>query len=236
MSIGCCRGFVNPWEDGTVATPAAADGAPAESLEIRPPVQRRSREAWERVLNAGVELLEEGGYDAFTIAAVCERAHVAPRAIYARADNKDALFLAVYEHGMTRLRADQAVLMDEERWRGLPADQLAIGVVGEVAAIFFRHAALLRAVVLISGVHQEVYRRGAYYSRQLGDLVTNLLLLGRDAIDSPDPATAARAAFNAVFSALVLRVAYGPTFAAPLADDQIFLETLSLMVRRYLFR
>ena len=56
-----------------MGTPAAADGAPAESLEIRPPVQRRSREAWERVLNAGVELLEEGGYDAFTIAAVCDR-------------------------------------------------------------------------------------------------------------------------------------------------------------------
>jgi hypothetical protein len=85
-------------------------------------------------------------------------------------------------------------------------------------------------------VHPEVYRRGAYYSRQLGDLVTNQLLLGRDAIDDPDAETAARAAFNAVFSALVLRVAYGPTFAAPLADDQIFPETLSLTVRRYLFR
>jgi hypothetical protein len=113
---------------------------------------------------------------------------------------------------------------------------LASGVVSEVAAIFFRHAALLRAVVLISGAHAEVYRRGAYYSQQLGDHVANLLLLARDAIDDPDPETAVRAAFNAVFSALVLRVAYGPTFAAPLADDQIFLETLSRMVSRYLFR
>jgi len=224
------------WEDGTVATPAAAGGVPAESLEIRPPVQRRSREAWERVLNAGVELLEEGGYDAFTIAAVCERAQVAPRALYARADSKDALFLAVYEHGMARVRADQTVLTDEERWRDLPPDQLAIGVVNEVAAIFFRNAALLRAVVLISGVHPEVYRRGAHYSRQLGDQVTNLLLHARDAIDDPDPETAVRAAFNAVFSALVLRVAYGPAFATPPADEQTFLETLSTMVRRYLFR
>ena len=109
-------------------------------------------------------------------------------------------------------------------------------MVSEVAAIFVRHAALLRAVVLISGMHPEVYRRGARYSQELGDRVTNLLLLGRDDIDDPDPETAARAAFNAVFSALVLRVGYGPGFAAPLADDRIFLETLSLMVRRYLFR
>jgi AcrR family transcriptional regulator len=224
------------WEDGTMATPAAADGAPAESLEIRPPVQRRSREAWDRVLNAGVHLLEEGGYDAFTIAAVCNRAQVAPRALYDRADNKDALFLAVYEHGMARVRADQAVLTDQERWRDLPPDQLATQMVSEVAAIFFRHAAFLRAVVLISGVHAEVYRRGAYYSQQLGDQVTNLMLRARDDIDNPDPETAVRAAFNAVFSALVLRIAYGPAFAAPDIDEQTFLQTLSTMVRRYLFR
>lgn len=219
-----------------MATSAAAGGAPDESLEIRPPVQRRSREAWTRVLDVGVQLLEEGGYDAFTIAAVCERAQVAPRALYARADNKDALFLAVYEHGMARVRDDQAVLADDERWRDLSPEQLAVQVVREVATICFRHAALLRAVVLISGVHPEVYRRGAYYSRQLGDQVTNLLLRARDAIDNPDPETAAQAAFNAVFSALILRVAYGPAFATPPFDEQTFLETLSTMVRRYLFR
>ena len=218
-----------------MATSAAAGGAPAGSLGIRPPVQRRSREAWNRVLNAGVQLLEEGGYDAFTIAAVCDRAQVAPRALYDRADNKDALFLAVYEHGMARIRADQAVLTDEQRWRDLPPDQLAIEMVSEVAGIFFRHAAFLRAVVLISGVHAEVYRRGAYYSQQLGEQVAILLLRTRDAIDNPDPETAVRAAFNAVFSALVLRIAYGPAFAAPATDEQTFLQTLSMMVRRYLF-
>lgn len=46
-------------------------------------------------------------------------------------------------------------------------------------------------------------------------------------IEQPDPDTAAvRAAFNAVFSALVLRVAYGPAFATPAVDDETFIETL----------
>ena len=70
--------------------PAAADDTGPESLAIRPPLQRRSREAWTRVLDAGVTLLEEGGYEAFTIAAVCASARVPPRAIYARAASKDA--------------------------------------------------------------------------------------------------------------------------------------------------
>jgi hypothetical protein len=41
--------------------------------------------------------------------------------------------------------------------------------------VFSRHQALLRAVVLISGVHPEVYRRGSAYSREMGDLFTALL-------------------------------------------------------------
>src|SRR3954447_19499462 len=104
-------------------TPVDAD------LEVRPPKQRRSREAWNRVLDAGVGILEDGGHDAFTIAAVCARARVAPTAIYARTTSKDALFLAVYEHGIAGLRAEQDVFADDTRWSGLDAAGLVRGAV-----------------------------------------------------------------------------------------------------------
>ena len=48
---------------------------------VRLPLQKRSREAWERILGAGVDRLCQGGYDAFTIAAVCDWAGAPPRAI-----------------------------------------------------------------------------------------------------------------------------------------------------------
>ena len=215
--------------------PAPAGGPSHDSLTIRPPLQQRSRQAWSRVLDAGVTLLEEGGYEAFTIAAVCARAQVAPRALYARADTKDALFLAVYEHGMARVRADESVLAAEERRRGMPPGQVVEQAVRDVAGIFRRHAALLRSVVLISGVHPEVNRRGALYSQELGDRFTAVLLRVRDDIDDADPEAAIRAAFNAVFSTLVLRVAYGPAFATPATEDEAFLQALVTMVGRYLF-
>ena len=101
------------------------DQAEAAGLEVRPPKQRRSREAWRWVLDAGVAILEDGGYEAFTIAAVCDRAGVAPPAIYARTSTKDALFLAVYEHGIARLRADELALVDAPRWAELTAADLA---------------------------------------------------------------------------------------------------------------
>ena len=214
---------------------AMAGNADDPSLAVRPPLQERSRAAWQRVLDAGVTLLEDGGYEAFTIAAVCERAHVPPRALYARVDSKDALFLAVYEHAMTRVRAEQAVLSDVQRWRGLPAEQVVGRAVREVAGIFARHAALLRSVVLVSGVHPEVHRRGARYTQELGDEFTTLLLRAGAGADLPDPELAVRAAFDAVFSTLVLRTAYGPRYATSNMDEQTFIQTLAGMLQRYLF-
>jgi AcrR family transcriptional regulator len=213
-----------------------SSATPSESLEIRPPLQQRSREAWTRILDAGVALLEAGGYEAFTIAAVCERAQVPPRAIYARADSKDALFLAVYDHGMARLTAEQAVFTDDEQWRDLTAEQRCAKAVREVAGAFFRHAPLLRAVVLTSGAHPEVYRRGAIHVRELGDLFTARVLQAATDIDQPDAEAAVRAAFGMAFSALVVRTAYGPGFTAPATSDDEFLDTLTGMAGRYLFR
>ena len=195
--------------------PLERPDVPPGLLTIRPPLQQRSRETWARVLDAGVALLEEGGYEAFTIAAVCEGAQVAPRVIYARADSKDALFLAVYEHGIARVRADQAVFGDERRWQGLTADHLAREAVRDVALIFLRHAAFLRPVVLLSAAHPEVNRRGAMYVGELGDLFTSRLLRVSSQINHDDPEKAVRAAFSTVFSSLALRVAYGPAFAFP---------------------
>ena len=216
-----------------MSDPGASSDA---SLEVRPPRQQRSREAWSRVLDAGVAVLEDGGYEAFTIAAVCTRARVAPPAIYARTTSKDALFLAVYEHGVARLRADQRVFDDADRWAGLPPADLVCAAVAEVVGISLRHDAFLRAVVLVSAVHPEVRRRGAQYSQELGELFTAVVLRAAPCIAHPDPEAAVRTCFGTVFAATIIRVAYGPGFATPVPrdDDEFTAELGELAVRHLL--
>lgn len=206
-----------------------------DELEVRPPRQRRSREAWNRVLDAGVALLEEGGYEAFTIAAVCQRASVAPPAIYARASSKDALFLAVYEHGIAGLTTEQQVFDDAARWAGLPPDVLVRTAVAELVGIPLRHRPFLGAVVLISAAHAEVQRRGSRYSRLLGDQFVQVLRPAMDAVAHADPESAVRACFGSTFAATIIRVAYGPGFAslAPRTDEE-FAEDMAEMAVRYL--
>ncbi|SEK55823.1 DNA-binding transcriptional regulator, AcrR family [Blastococcus sp. DSM 46786] len=205
------------------------------ALEVRPPKQQRSREAWNRVLDAGVAILEDAGYDAFTIAALCERAAVAPTAIYARTTSKDALFLAVYEHGIGRLRAEQGVFADGDRWAGLAPADLVRAAVGETVGISLRHQRFLKAIVLLSAAHEEVQRRGDRYARELGDGFTAVVLRAGEAIAHPEPEAAVRSCFGTVFAATMIRVAYGPAFATPSPlDDDAFVAHLGETAVRYL--
>lgn len=206
----------------------------SSELGVRPPVQKRSREAWSRVLDAGVAILEEGGYEAFTIAAVCERASVAPRALYERVDTKDALFLAVYEHGMAALVAEHSVYDDSAAWRRLSTGEAVDRAVRELVGLFRRHAALLRSVVLISGVHSEVSRRGGEYTRDLGDRFTARLLERGAAAGARSPEREVRAAFEVAFSALVVRTAYGAGFSGGPASDRAFADGLRRMIVGFL--
>lgn len=209
--------------------------AAAEALAVRPPQQRRSRERWVQILDAGVALLKEGGYEAFTIAAVCERAGVAPPSIYARTPSKDALFLAVYEHGIARLRAGQEVFADDGRWSGLGPPELVRAAVAEMTDISLRNRRFLGAVILISGGHPEVRRRGSRYAEQLGEGFAAVVLRAADAIAHADPGQAVRACFGTIFAGLMFRTAYGGDFAtsSPVADDA-FVRDLAETAVRYL--
>jgi AcrR family transcriptional regulator len=219
----------------TVLSSIREDERVDAELEVRPPKQQRSREAWNRVLDAGVALLEDGGYDAFTIAGVCERALVAPTAIYARTTSKDALFLAVYEHGIARLRAEQEAFAEETRWAGLVPAELVRAAVGEMVGISLRHQRFLGAVVLLSAAHEEVRRRGDRYARELGDGFTGVVLGVAGDIAHPEPEPAVRACFGTVFAATMIRVAYGPAFATPSpVDDDAFMVHLGEVAVRYL--
>ncbi|HWU12324.1 MAG TPA: helix-turn-helix domain-containing protein [Streptomyces sp.] len=207
---------------------------PADGLAIRQPRQERTRQAWARILDAGVKIIEEGGYEAFTIAAVCERAKVAPRAVYDRTSSKDALFLAVYEHGVARVLVDQQVFTEPRRWEGLPPAELITDVVTELTALFARHTAFLKPVLLLSGAHPEVLRRGRGHVHLLADAVTGLLLTVRGHFTHPDPEAGARQCFATAFSACVVRTAHGADFATAPVDHDTFTAHLALSITRTL--
>jgi len=91
----------------------------------------------------------------------CERAGVAPPAIYTRTTSKEVLVLAVHEHGITRLQVVRGGFDDADRWARLSPPALVRTAVVEAVGGMLAHRRILRAVVLISAAHPEVQRRGS---------------------------------------------------------------------------
>src|SRR5215471_6700400 len=114
----------------------SARSQPAVAVEpetLRPPLQIRSRESLERVLDAGEKLLIEKGWDGFTVQEVSRRAGVSIGSIYARAPNKEALIFAVYDRTIARVGAENAAaLAPDSHWEGMTPREVVEGAVHEL--------------------------------------------------------------------------------------------------------
>src|SRR5271166_6429454 len=82
-----CWGIVNP-----AATICRVTSDPAP---VPPALQQRSRVTHERLFAAGTRLLEEGGEEALTVAAVADAAGLSVGSVYRRFGDKERLLAAI---------------------------------------------------------------------------------------------------------------------------------------------
>jgi AcrR family transcriptional regulator len=193
----------------------------ADGPLIRPPLQRRSQESLERVLQAGLELLQEVGFEGFTLQEVSRRAGVSIGSIYARAASKDALILAIYEREMERLAAENARLEQASDRAGLGPRELIETLVREMAQTMLGNASVLRVFMHRSVVDAEIRRRGAERSHEVARAFEGALLAHRAELRHADPELAVDVAYRFVYCALARRITHGPRFESEreLSDD-----------------
>jgi AcrR family transcriptional regulator len=181
-------------QDGPMVDPSAA---------VREPKQARSRESWERVLEVGRELIEEGGLGALTITEVCRRSGVSPPSLYARVDGKAGLFAAVYDRGMAEVQATEDLLFAGLPGRDASIEQQAADAAGAIARVFERHARFLRPVISTAESDPVLLARGAAESRRL---------LTRVAAAMDIDADVGEEVARTLYAECVLRTIYGATF------------------------
>src|SRR5438105_3189557 len=179
---------------------------------VRPPQQQRSRESFERVLEAAVELLETEGYPGFTLAEVSHRARVSIGSIYARVSSKDDLFYAIHERVMAQIGAENEVFSDLARWQRLPTRRLVIEAVRELAEPFRTHADILRVIMHRGAIDDVVANRGSANASGLAEQFEGVLLTRRQEITHPDPDLAVAVAYRMAYCTVARQVMYGPTF------------------------
>jgi AcrR family transcriptional regulator len=155
---------------------------------VRPPKQKRSRESLERVLDASIQLLEDDGFDAFTIQDLSQRAGVSVGAIYARFGNKESLLREVHRHAMALLGAQQEAIGP-----GGSSDDVGeaiVAAVRSVATVFRGNERLLRAFMHLGAADEEISRRGSAVSTELSRRFAASVLAHRAEIAHRDPETA----------------------------------------------
>lgn len=200
----------------------------SSSSAARAPRQERSRETWARVLDASLELLQEGGYAALTVDGICARSGTTPPSVYARAGNKEGLLLAIYEHAMARIGATGFDVSDPE-WDRLTAAALVRRAVDVVRGSWEDNAAVLRPIVHRAAHDPEIFRRGSRNSHELA--ADYRAVLAKAGIGERD----ADATFRLVYAALVERVMYGEGFESSVdLSDRAFRRMLGDAAVRYL--
>ncbi len=202
---------------------------------IRPPLQRRSQESLERLLRAGLEVLQEVGFEGFTLQEVSRRAGVSIGSIYARVPNRDALILAIYERAMGLLLEEEAQFERDSSAEGHSPREVIERLVSDMATIMLGNAAMLRVFMRQAPINPEIWRRGSAHSHTTAHLFAAAMLRRREEIKHPDPELAVDVAYRMVYCAIARRITHGPQFESPyeVSDEQLVRE-LARAVADYL--
>ena len=203
---------------------------------LNPPLQARSRAAFERVLDAGTDVLREGGFEAFTITEVSRRAKVSIGSIYGRA-NKEGLLLAIHARWAEGISLEQDALLRALDPGRMSADELVRAAVAAVAHVFREHGDLLHVFMIRGSLDATIRERGAEASARNAETFERLLLEHREAIAHEDPELAVDVAFRLVYSTLARRVMRGVAFESRRALSwQGLVDELGEVCVRYLLR
>ena len=200
-------------------------------------VQERSRQRIRDIIAAGLRLLENGGSNALTIAAVAKEANVAIGSVYQRFGTKEQLLAEIQAEFTESFlvefkdRMAKADLKD-----GAMPDQLVKAAVTAFAETFRVHANLLRVFVLLGTENIAVREVGAHITALCQEAFSELLIKAKPAIKRDDPAMAVDHAFRVLYASCIYQVVHGGEYEAGVPTSwQVLNEQLSLMVTLYLF-
>lgn len=206
---------------------------PTEPL-IRPPLQRRSQESLERVLQAGFEVLREQGMDGLTLQEVSRRAGVSIGSIYARVASREALIMAIYERTMAWTDDQDRLRRDAVREDLSPRERIE-KIVTDTISDMLGHADVLRVFMRQAPLNADIWQRGAEKSHKTSKVFERAILEHREDISHPEPELAVDVAWRMVYCTIARRITHGPKFESPRAvSDKKLVRELARAVADYL--
>jgi AcrR family transcriptional regulator len=170
------------------------------TAHARAPKQGRSRQSFDRILEATIELLRERSYDQITLAEICQLAGVSTGALYGRVTGKDELLRAVQVRFFERL--DQAFTDEAERIakeaHGLA--QVVPAVVTSLGNLLKENASVLRSFMLRGAVDDVIGAAGKKSAHGNHAKFSRLVEACGAEIRHPNPARAIEASMLLIYA------------------------------------
>jgi AcrR family transcriptional regulator len=162
------------------------------------------------VLQAGLEVLIECGFEGFTLQEVSRRSGVSIGSIYGRVDGREALILAIHERAMAGLREQEERFERDAAVEGLTPRQLVETLVHDMAHIMLDNAPVLRVFMRQAPMNPEIWRRGAGNSESAARSFRSAFLAHREQLRHPDPELGVDVAYRMVYCTIARRLTHGP--------------------------
>jgi AcrR family transcriptional regulator len=199
----------------------------------RAPKQSRSRQSYDRMLDAAAAIIDEGGLAALTLSEVSRRSKVSIGSIYCRVEGKEALLRAVQARTLAQMDREFALMLTRVRRKEMPLRQLIPALVRELALFLRRHARLLGAFMQQAPSDPVIEAAGRKSWLQAALDFKLILLERRTEIRHPDPEHAAEMCFNVVYGCLARFLGLGSTGNNEVQWNDL-VEDLGLMMVAFL--
>lgn len=179
------------------------------TLDLPPAQQARSRLTQQRILEAGTALLEEGGTEALTIAAVASRAGVSVGSVYRRFGDKDRLLAALQHDMIDQFRADII-----HRFAPLRTDPTALvtSAVTGLTETYQTHERLMRVFLAAGATDTAVARVGSEAAMDANRVFRRFLEPIVPMVDAPEPELRLDVVYRLIYGTCQNRVLYGELF------------------------
>ena len=173
-------------------------------VEIAPAVQERSRDKLDRLLRAGLTLIEQNGYDRVRISDIAKKAGCSVGTFYERFGDKETFFNFLLATRVEEGVAGIEELLAVDQWEGVQTERAVSKIVETMTQWFDQRKGIYCAALNKNSKGEANYRPFGQVSKATSLAFARFLRARSEELSLPDPAASAAFAVHMINGSLVL--------------------------------
>ncbi len=169
---------------------------------VKPPLQTRSQDNLQRMLDAAEEIIAAKGFEQATVSEIVRQAGTSVGAFYGRFREKDALLGCLHDRFCEEAYATIDSVLDPARWEGCTAEEIVSATIPFLVEVYRQRVDLIRAFIMRGASDDDFCRRWLPLNAHLTGSFRDLLLMRSEAISHFEPSLAIEMALQMTLSTL----------------------------------